>query len=80
MEKLGNKYADRGVAKPIALRLPPEVREQAVKIASKQKQTLNRHATEAYLIGVEVIESRSANKSSASNNKPMSNNPSIAVA
>lgn len=53
MKNQRNRYANRGVSdKPIALRLPRDIRVKAEQLAARDGVSLNRHATEAYLRGV----------------------------
>ncbi|MFQ6333210.1 hypothetical protein [Methylophilus sp. 3sh_L] len=47
------KIAERGVSdKPIALRLPRDIRDKAEQLAAQEGVSLNRHATAAYLRGI----------------------------
>lgn len=53
MNNRRTKIADRGVSeKPIALRLPRDIREKAEELAAREGVSLNRHATAAYLRGI----------------------------
>lgn len=71
MTKLNNKYAARGVSSsPISLRLPQKDHTAAKEIAEEKGVSVNKHASEAYELGVAQMAKKDPRIAEILNNQP----------